>query len=102
MLTCNPYDVLTNKNRIKMVKAKVLIYLPSEYISTILSMIEKKSTSFSSITKIRYDENSKLLSFEGDKCDVQLYQYFIEESMENTFMHFMINEFGNIGKWADI
>ena len=102
MLTCNPYDVLSNKNQLKLHKAKVLIYLPSEYITTILSMIQNKSTSFASITKIRYDERTKLLSFKGNKCDIDLYRNFIKDSMENTFMHYLINEYGNIGKWADI
>ena len=104
MLTCNPYDILSNKNEIKLYKAKILIYLPSEseYITTILSMIQNKSTSFASITKIRYDARTKLLSFKGNKCDVDLYKDFIKNSMENTFMHYLINEYGNIGKWADI
>ncbi len=102
MLTCNPYDVLSNKNQIKLVKAKVLIYLPSEYLTNILSMIQNKSTSFASITKIRYDERTKLLLFKGNKCDVYLYKKFIKDSMENTFMHYMINEYSNIGRWADV
>ena len=102
MLTCNPYDVLLNKNQFKLHKAKVLIYLPSEYIKTILSIIQNKSTSFASITKIRYDERTKLLSFKGNKDDVNLYKDFINNSMENTFMHYLINEYGNVGKWADI
>ena len=102
MLTCNPYDILSNKNQHKLVKAKVLVYLPSEYIVTMLSMIEMKSTTFSTITNIKFDEKSKLLSFKGNKCDVDLYKSFIKESMENSFMIYMINEFGNIGKWADI
>lgn len=102
MLTCNPYDALTNKNQLKLIKAKVLIYLPSEYITPILSIIQTQSTTFATITKIRYDERTKLLSFKGNKCDVDLYKDFIKNSMENTFMHYLMNEYGNIGKWADI
>tara|TARA_Y100000389_G_scaffold57346_1_gene53380 strand:+ start:1127 stop:1435 length:309 start_codon:yes stop_codon:yes gene_type:complete len=102
MLTCNPYDALTNKNQLQLIKAKVLIYLPSEYITPILSIIQTQSTTFATITKIRYDERTKLLSFKGNKCDVDLYKDFIKNSMENTFMHYLMNEYGNIGKWADI
>ena len=100
--TYNTYDILSNNNQNKLVKGKVLIYLPSEYISTMLSMIEIKSTSFLSITKIRFDEKSNVLSFKGNECDTYLYTDCINDLLENLFMHYMTNEFGNIGKWADI
>jgi len=104
MFACNPYDILSNKTQTQTetIEAKILIYLPPEFISTILSIFEIKSTSFLSITNVRYDETSKFLSFQGNKYDVELCENIITDLMEDTFAHYIINKFGNIGKWSDV
>ena len=102
MLTYNSYNILSSSIQEKKYKNDILIYLPQEYIPTILKICRVQLISYSSIVTIKYNNISNKLSFEGNKNDVNEYTTFIKNILENTFMNIMLNEFGNIGRWSDI
>ena len=102
----NPFDMLSALNKPSQkektyIQAKVSVYLPQSYVPLIVKILE--NTKNNSITLLGYDRHTNDIRFQATNMrDLIGFRKCLNDILENTFLVYLENEYGNIGDWADV
>ena len=103
----NAFDILAtsekDESKLLTYNEKVKVYLPETYISTIVNIFEIIKKDVSVTTSITYENIKKEIQITGtDRANISILKKKYDDIIQTVFDVYLSNEYGNIGRWADV